>query len=124
MCSSYLTTMLVTEPASSFSASLRVLHSDGYLVRLHVRVHESWCQSLTLTQPFIYVKLKHKPELVTTCMFVCLKGAQQLFDIIKDMSGRTASWFFKLCWCYLTPLLSLVSLDLFMNHFSGFCTCL
>lgn len=53
MCSSYLTTMLVTEPASSFSASLRVLHSDGYSVRLHVRVHESWCQSLTLTQPFL-----------------------------------------------------------------------
>lgn len=48
MCSSYWTTMLVTEPASSFSASLRVLHSDGYLVRLHVRVRGSWCQSPTL----------------------------------------------------------------------------
>ncbi|XP_056904908.1 sodium- and chloride-dependent GABA transporter 2-like [Takifugu flavidus] len=36
-----------------------------------------------------------------------LFGAQQLFDIIKDMSGMTANWFFKLCWCYLTPLLSL-----------------
>lgn len=47
MCSSYLTTMLVTEAASSSSASLRALHSDGCLVRPHVCVHESWCQSLT-----------------------------------------------------------------------------
>lgn len=41
MCSSYLITMLVTEPASSFYASLRVLHLDGFSVGTHVCVHGS-----------------------------------------------------------------------------------
>lgn len=48
MCSSYLITMLLMEPASSFSASLRVLHLDGYSVCTHICVHGSRFQSVTL----------------------------------------------------------------------------
>ncbi|XP_058490060.1 sodium- and chloride-dependent GABA transporter 2-like [Solea solea] len=36
-------------------------------------------------------------------------GVQRLYDIIKDMTGVRANVFFKVCWLYLTPLVSLVS---------------
>ncbi|XP_059188089.1 sodium- and chloride-dependent GABA transporter 2-like [Centropristis striata] len=34
-------------------------------------------------------------------------GAERLYGIIKDMTGVKASPFFKICWLYLTPLVSL-----------------
>ncbi|KAM6932895.1 sodium- and chloride-dependent GABA transporter 2-like [Xenentodon cancila] len=34
-------------------------------------------------------------------------GADRLFRIIKDMTGVRANAFFKICWLYLTPLVSL-----------------
>lgn len=140
MCSSYLITMLVTEPASSFSASLRVLHLDGYMVCTHcmcawVQVLEcdsarrKLCPNAINYLPSIFWKAvnlfffihKHKLELtITNCLFIHLlplkKGAQQLCDVIKDMTGMIPSRFFKLCWCYLTPLLSLVCLNLFLTY--------
>lgn len=36
-------------------------------------------------------------------------GADRLCDIIEDMTGERANPFFKVCWLYLTPLVSLVS---------------
>ncbi|XP_036440993.1 sodium- and chloride-dependent GABA transporter 2-like [Colossoma macropomum] len=36
-------------------------------------------------------------------------GADQMCDIIEDMTGSSPSFIFKLCWKYLTPLVSMVS---------------
>uniref|UniRef100_A0A8C5CDN8 Transporter n=1 Tax=Gadus morhua TaxID=8049 RepID=A0A8C5CDN8_GADMO len=36
-------------------------------------------------------------------------GAERMYDIIEDMTGVRPNWFFKQCWRYLTPLVSLVS---------------
>ncbi|XP_008282736.1 sodium- and chloride-dependent GABA transporter 2-like [Stegastes partitus] len=36
-------------------------------------------------------------------------GAERLYGIIKDMTGVNASPFFKICWLYFTPLVSLGS---------------
>ncbi|KAG7223112.1 hypothetical protein INR49_015871, partial [Caranx melampygus] len=36
-------------------------------------------------------------------------GAERLYGIIKDMTGVRANPFFKICWLYLTPLVSLGS---------------
>ncbi|XP_034459250.1 sodium- and chloride-dependent GABA transporter 2-like isoform X2 [Hippoglossus hippoglossus] len=36
-------------------------------------------------------------------------GVEQLYDIIEDMTGVRANIFFKICWLYLTPLVSLGS---------------
>ncbi|XP_029027340.1 sodium- and chloride-dependent GABA transporter 2-like [Betta splendens] len=36
-----------------------------------------------------------------------LFGTERLYDIIKDMTGVYANPFFKICWRYLTPLVSL-----------------
>ncbi|XP_034023848.1 LOW QUALITY PROTEIN: sodium- and chloride-dependent GABA transporter 2-like [Thalassophryne amazonica] len=46
------------------------------------------------------------------CVFECLAlgwvfGTEQLCVIIKDMTGVHPNPFFKICWCYLTPLVSL-----------------
>ncbi|KAM6946141.1 sodium- and chloride-dependent GABA transporter 2-like [Aplochiton taeniatus] len=38
-----------------------------------------------------------------------LFGAEKIFDIIEDMTGVRPNFMFKLCWLYLTPLVSLVS---------------
>ncbi|TKS81317.1 Sodium- and chloride-dependent GABA transporter 2 [Collichthys lucidus] len=48
------------------------------------------------------------------CVFEALAlgwlfGTERLYDIIKDMTGVTANPFFKVCWRYLTPLVSLGS---------------
>uniref|UniRef100_A0A3P8UQS8 Transporter n=1 Tax=Cynoglossus semilaevis TaxID=244447 RepID=A0A3P8UQS8_CYNSE len=50
------------------------------------------------------------------CMFESLAlgwifGVERLYDIIKDMTGAKANPFFKICWLYVTPLVSLVSLS-------------
>ncbi|KAG9351718.1 hypothetical protein JZ751_022969 [Albula glossodonta] len=37
-------------------------------------------------------------------------GADRLYDVIEDMAGVRPNIFFKLCWCYITPLVSLGSL--------------
>ncbi|XP_057203805.1 sodium- and chloride-dependent GABA transporter 2-like [Triplophysa rosa] len=37
-------------------------------------------------------------------------GAERMFDIIEDMTKTRPNYIFKLCWKYLTPLVSLVSL--------------
>lgn len=37
------------------------------------------------------------------------QGAEQLYTVIKDMTGINPNPFFKICWLYLTPLVSLVS---------------
>ncbi|XP_078022930.1 sodium- and chloride-dependent GABA transporter 2-like [Epinephelus lanceolatus] len=36
-------------------------------------------------------------------------GAERLYGIVKDMTGEHANPFFKICWLYLTPLVSLGS---------------
>ncbi|MED6293593.1 hypothetical protein CHARACLAT_012084 [Characodon lateralis] len=48
------------------------------------------------------------------CVFETLSmgwvfGADRLYSIIKDMTGVHANPFFKICWLYLTPLVSLGS---------------
>ncbi|XP_015228245.1 PREDICTED: sodium- and chloride-dependent GABA transporter 2-like [Cyprinodon variegatus] len=48
------------------------------------------------------------------CVFEALSmgwifGADKLYGIIKDMTGVDANPFFKICWLYLTPLVSLGS---------------
>ncbi|KAK0156254.1 Sodium- and chloride-dependent GABA transporter 2 [Merluccius polli] len=48
------------------------------------------------------------------CVFEALAlgwlfGAERMYDIIEDMTGVRPNFFFKLCWLYLTPLVSLVS---------------
>ncbi|KAM4742991.1 sodium- and chloride-dependent GABA transporter 2-like isoform 1-T1 [Anableps anableps] len=48
------------------------------------------------------------------CVFETLSmgwvfGADRLYGIIKDMTGVRANSFFKICWLYLTPLVSLGS---------------
>ncbi|XP_025753815.1 sodium- and chloride-dependent GABA transporter 2 isoform X2 [Oreochromis niloticus] len=52
--------------------------------------------------------------LLFLCVFETLAlgwifGVDKLYDIIKDMTGTRANYFFKLCWLYLTPLVSLGS---------------
>ena len=37
-----------------------------------------------------------------------LSGAERMYGVIKDMAGVRPNSFFKLCWLYLTPLVSLV----------------
>ncbi|XP_051952917.1 sodium- and chloride-dependent GABA transporter 2-like [Xyrauchen texanus] len=37
-------------------------------------------------------------------------GAERMFDIIEDMTSSRPNYIFMLCWKYLTPLVSLVSL--------------
>nr|XP_057936992.1 sodium- and chloride-dependent GABA transporter 2-like isoform X3 [Doryrhamphus excisus] len=34
-------------------------------------------------------------------------GAERLYDIIDNMTGERANPFFKICWCYITPIISL-----------------
>ncbi|KAM8849974.1 sodium- and chloride-dependent betaine transporter-like isoform 2-T2 [Spinachia spinachia] len=41
-------------------------------------------------------------------------GADRLMDIIEDMTGKRPSVFFKLCWKYIIPLLSLIALILYL----------
>ncbi|XP_027146748.1 sodium- and chloride-dependent GABA transporter 3-like [Larimichthys crocea] len=41
-------------------------------------------------------------------------GADRVIDIIEDMTGQRPSVFFKLCWKYIIPLLSLISFILYM----------
>ncbi|CAL8350847.1 unnamed protein product [Lota lota] len=48
------------------------------------------------------------------CVFEALAlgwifGAERMYGIIEDMTGVRPNCFFKLCWLYLTPLVSLVS---------------
>uniref|UniRef100_A0A3Q2DB09 Uncharacterized protein n=1 Tax=Cyprinodon variegatus TaxID=28743 RepID=A0A3Q2DB09_CYPVA len=56
------------------------------------------------------------------CVFEALSmgwifGADKLYGIIKDMTGVDANPFFKICWLYLTPLVSLVSHCLCVGSF-------
>ncbi|KAL6103781.1 uncharacterized protein ACO6RY_13656 [Pungitius sinensis] len=41
-------------------------------------------------------------------------GADRLMNIIEDMTGQRPSVFFKLCWKYVIPLLSLIALILYL----------
>ncbi|XP_074508405.1 sodium- and chloride-dependent betaine transporter-like [Sebastes fasciatus] len=41
-------------------------------------------------------------------------GADRVINIIEDMTGQRPSAFFKLCWKYIIPLLSLISLILYL----------
>ncbi|XP_034411348.1 sodium- and chloride-dependent betaine transporter-like [Cyclopterus lumpus] len=41
-------------------------------------------------------------------------GADRLINIIEDMTGQRPSVFFKLCWKYIIPLLSLISLIMYL----------
>ncbi|XP_037643801.1 sodium- and chloride-dependent GABA transporter 3-like [Sebastes umbrosus] len=41
-------------------------------------------------------------------------GADRLNNIIEDMTGQRPSVFFKLCWKYFIPLLSLISFILYL----------
>ncbi|XP_070826073.1 sodium- and chloride-dependent GABA transporter 2-like [Chaetodon trifascialis] len=50
-----------------------------------------------------------------TCVFETMAigwlfGADRLCGVIKDMTGVRANPLFKICWCYLTPLVSLGTL--------------
>lgn len=51
----------------------------------------------------LYLTLECLSKLVSS------KGVERLYGIIKDMTGERASPIFKICWRYLTPLISLVS---------------
>ncbi|XP_068195959.1 sodium- and chloride-dependent GABA transporter 3-like [Antennarius striatus] len=41
-------------------------------------------------------------------------GADRIFNIIKDMTGQKPAVFFKLCWKYIIPILSLVSFIIYL----------
>lgn len=63
--------------------------------------------------PFKWVIYKHVVWSVsyTQCSsnLISYEGAERLHGIINDMTGVRANPFFKICWLYLTPLVSLVS---------------
>ncbi len=40
-------------------------------------------------------------------------GAERMFDIIEDMTKSRPNYLFMLCWKYLTPLVSVVSISAF-----------
>ncbi len=40
-------------------------------------------------------------------------GAERMFDIIEDMTKSRPNYIFMLCWKYLTPLVSVVSISAF-----------
>ena len=46
-------------------------------------------------------------------------GVDRLFNNIEDMTGQRPSVFFKLCWKYIIPLLSLVSQKDFKFSYSS-----
>ncbi|XP_018533727.1 sodium- and chloride-dependent GABA transporter 3-like isoform X1 [Lates calcarifer] len=41
-------------------------------------------------------------------------GAERVIDVIEDMTGQRPCAFFKLCWKYIIPLLTLISLVLYL----------
>lgn len=45
---------------------------------------------------------------------IFLSGADNVVNIIEDMTGQRPSIFFKMCWKYFTPLLLLVSQEAFL----------
>ncbi|KAL6479349.1 hypothetical protein MHYP_G00127820 [Metynnis hypsauchen] len=45
-------------------------------------------------------------------------GAEQLCDAIEDMTGSYPNFIFRLCWKYLTPLVSLVTLIYYLVDFT------
>uniref|UniRef100_A0A3Q3LSA6 Transporter n=1 Tax=Mastacembelus armatus TaxID=205130 RepID=A0A3Q3LSA6_9TELE len=45
-------------------------------------------------------------------------GADRVINIIEDMTGQRPSIFFKLCWKYIIPLLSLISFILYLVNFT------
>ncbi|CAF97747.1 unnamed protein product [Tetraodon nigroviridis] len=49
--------------------------------------------------------------------FVHYRGADRLLDIIGDSIGQRPSVFFKLCWKYVTPALSLISYILYLSDY-------
>lgn len=65
---------------------------------LSIQQHPAWVCLYTL------LTLECSSKLVSS------KGVERLYGIIKDMTGERASPIFKICWRYLTPLISLVSL--------------
>nr|XP_020468107.1 sodium- and chloride-dependent GABA transporter 3-like [Monopterus albus] len=44
-------------------------------------------------------------------------GADRFRDVIEDMTGQRPSAFFKLCWRYIIPLLSLISFILYLVEY-------
>ncbi|XP_037537323.1 sodium- and chloride-dependent betaine transporter-like [Nematolebias whitei] len=59
-------------------------------------------------------------DFMTVCLCLAIAwifGADRLLNIIEDMSGQKPSVFFKLCWKYVIPLLSLIS---FILHLVGY----
>ncbi|KAM9349536.1 sodium- and chloride-dependent betaine transporter-like [Symphorus nematophorus] len=45
-------------------------------------------------------------------------GADRIINIIEDMTGQRPSVFFKLCWKYIIPLLSLISFVLYVMDYT------
>ncbi|XP_026169208.1 sodium- and chloride-dependent betaine transporter-like [Mastacembelus armatus] len=45
-------------------------------------------------------------------------GADRVINIVEDMTGQRPSIFFKLCWKYIIPLLSLISFILYLVNFT------
>ena len=60
--------------------------------------------------PFKWVIYKHVIwSVFCSSNLISSEGAERLHGIIKDMTGVRVNPFFKICWLYLTPLVSLVS---------------
>ncbi|KAM3875311.1 sodium- and chloride-dependent GABA transporter 2-like [Diretmus argenteus] len=79
-----------------------------------------FCQLIMVTEGGMYVFLLfdyyacNGACILFLCVFESLAmgwifGAENLNDVIEDMTGVRPNPFFKLCWLYLTPLVSLVS---------------
>ncbi|KAK5904479.1 hypothetical protein CesoFtcFv8_006037 [Champsocephalus esox] len=77
-----------------------------------------FCQLVMITEGGMYVFQMfdyyacNGACLLFLCVFETLAlawvfGADRLYGIIKDMTGMQANPFFKFCWLYLTPLVSL-----------------
>ncbi|XP_026169874.1 sodium- and chloride-dependent GABA transporter 3-like [Mastacembelus armatus] len=56
-------------------------------------------------------------DFMTVCQCLALGwmfGAERFFVIIEDMTSQRPSVFFKLCWKYIIPLLSMISFTLYL----------
>ncbi|XP_039454088.1 sodium- and chloride-dependent betaine transporter-like [Oreochromis aureus] len=79
-----------------------------------------FCQLVTITEGgmFVFQLFDYYACNGACILFLCvfetlalgwIFGADRLYDIIKDMTGTQVNYFFKLCWLYLMPLVSLGS---------------
>uniref|UniRef100_A0A8P4GE11 Transporter n=1 Tax=Dicentrarchus labrax TaxID=13489 RepID=A0A8P4GE11_DICLA len=100
-----------------------VRHKSNYIVTFHLKLYFNlsfFKSRLFLLQGGIYIfqliDFYGSTRVCQNFMAICeclavgwIFGADRFSNIIEDMTGQRPSVFFKLCWKYIIPLLSLVS---------------